>query len=50
MARYDGVKIVDMNSPYFQLEETYGILVTGGLDAEGTVLDTAEFLDLKVWF
>ena len=33
---------------FFQLEETFGILVTGGLDAEGNVLDTAEFLDLKV--
>ena len=32
---------------FIQLEETSGILVSGGLGPEGNVLDSAEFMDLK---
>ena len=32
---------------YVELENTDGVLVTGGLDSNGQVLHTAEFYDIK---
>ena len=32
---------------YVELENTDGVLVTGGLDGNGQVLHTAEFYDIK---